>query len=95
MNSSETATYEKAFPKKKIVIEGSSDYAKSADVAFMGHLTLVLDTFLAKLRNPVCLDIGANIGLTTLLMDQIISGGAFIPLSLIRRRTASLSTTSQ
>jgi FkbM family methyltransferase len=67
--------YEKKFPKGKITIEGSSEYAKNVEITAMGHLTLALERLINDDSHPICLDIGANIGLTTILMDQMFSGG--------------------
>lgn len=67
--------YEKDFPLKKITIEGSSAYAASVDLGSLDHLTKALGVLFGPDDAPVCMDIGANIGLTTLLMDQSFSGG--------------------
>lgn len=75
MNDTDKTTFELTFPKKAITFEGSSAYAKGVSLASMGHLTWVLENIIQHRSNPICLDIGANIGLTSLLMDQFIAGG--------------------
>lgn len=67
--------YEKEFPLKKIKIEGSSAYAASAELSSLNHLSTALAILFGPQDSPVCLDVGANIGLTSLLMDQSFKGG--------------------
>ncbi|WP_022705044.1 FkbM family methyltransferase [Pseudorhodobacter ferrugineus] len=67
--------YEKFFPLKTLKIEGSSAYAASVDLASLNHLSTALAVLFGPDDAPVCLDVGANIGLTTLLMDQSFKGG--------------------
>lgn len=68
-------TYEIELPKNVVSFVGSSAYAKSVTLAHMGHLTWVLENITGQNSAPVCFDIGANIGLTTLLMEQCFTGG--------------------
>ena len=70
--------YEKDFPIKTIRIEGSSAYAAAVDLASLGHLTKALAILFDPSDRPVCMDVGANIGLTTLLMDQSFNGGRIL-----------------
>lgn len=70
--------YEKSFPIKKIKIEGTSAYASDVNLNSSGHITKALSLLYDASDKPVCLDIGANIGLTTLLMDQLFEGGRIL-----------------
>jgi FkbM family methyltransferase len=66
----ELKLHEKTWPKSKILIEGSSEYAAKASLDSFGHLSLALKTLFDPAARSTCFDIGANIGLTSLLMDQ-------------------------
>ena len=67
--------YEKSLPQKKVQIEGSSAYAESITLDSVAHLTKALELpGLAGAKNPRFLDIGANIGFTSLVIDQTVTG---------------------
>lgn len=63
------------FPKKEIVFEGTSAYAETVTLESMGHVLVSIKRLVEQNESLTCVDVGANIGLTTLLLDQIISGG--------------------
>ena len=70
--------YEKEFPKKKIQIEGTSSYAAAVELGSLGHLSKVFEVLFESKDGAVCLDVGANIGLTSLLMDQTFEGSKIV-----------------
>ena len=45
------------------------------ELASLNHLSTALAVLFGPDDAPVCLDVGANIGLTSLLMDQSFKGG--------------------
>lgn len=66
----DTEYYDKKYPLGMLRIEGNSLYARNTTVPAMKHLSLALELIDPARGAPVILDIGANIGLTALLMDQ-------------------------
>ncbi|MGV2183660.1 FkbM family methyltransferase [Rhizobium rhizogenes] len=73
MNNVETV-YKKDFPNGPIEIVGSSEYAAHVGLSGLPHLTIALERYVKNVSAPICLDIGANIGVTSILMDQVLSG---------------------
>jgi FkbM family methyltransferase len=74
LNNVETI-YKKDFPNGPIEIMGSSEYAAHIGLRELSHLTIALERYVKVLPAPICLDIGANIGMTSILMDQLLSNG--------------------
>ncbi|NTI27681.1 FkbM family methyltransferase [Rhizobium rhizogenes] len=74
MNDVDTI-YKKEFPSGTIELAGSSEYAAHVGLPALSHLTIALERYVGKLPAPICLDIGANIGATSILMDQLLSNG--------------------
>lgn len=74
----EQRRFTKTFPLGPIEIVGSSDYAEKITLPSFDHLINVINTSNRYLNNSLCIDIGANIGLTTILMDQTILGSEII-----------------
>lgn len=62
------------FPGKTLTIEGTSKYAENVKFESLAHLALALDHLFVEGETPFCLDVGANIGLTALLMDHSLKG---------------------